>query len=90
MVIFAEQQQYQQLVGPNGPDQLKPVKVINFSTRSVSTYAPFIQGYEPNSEYRFGIGGDVIGYTALKQPVMVRTQEIDPTLNEVLLLVPVK
>jgi len=91
MVIFAKQQKPQQtnLPGQANDSQLQSVKVINFSDRTVSTYAPFIQSTAPGSEYQFGIGGDVIGYTASKQPVMVRTSEIDLTLNEVLLLAPV-
>lgn len=90
MVILAQQQQYQQQLGPSGNDQLKSIKMINFSTRTVSTYAPFIQSFTPGSEYQLGIGGDVVGYTLSQLPVMVRTQDIDPTINEVLLLVPAK
>jgi hypothetical protein len=92
MVIFAQQQKPQQLnlPGQARDSELKSVKMINFSNHTVSTYAPFIQSTTPGSEYQFGIGGDVVGYTASKQPVMVRTNEIDPAINEVLLLAPVK
>ncbi|RPD41181.1 hypothetical protein [Chitinophaga barathri] len=82
-VLFATQQQDMQ-------DGLRSIKMVNFNNRTVSTYAPFIQGYSPGSKYRLGIGGDVVGYTASKQPLMVRTNETDVTINEVLLMAPVQ
>lgn len=106
MVIFAMQHQLQELGKPDDvwPNhQLHSVKMINFSTRTVSTYAPYIQaytntlpppathpGYTFYSKYRLGLGGDVIGYTAAQQPVMILTKYLDPSINEVRLLVPVK
>jgi len=82
MMIFATQQQEQ----ANG---LKSIKMINFANRTVSTYAPFIQSGSLD-KYRLGIGGNVIGYTASKLPLMVRTKAIDPTIDEVLLMAPVQ
>lgn len=83
MVIFAMQQKDE----ADGP---RSVKMINFATRSVSTYAPYIQAYDDDSKYRLGIGGNVIGYTASKEPLMVRTPEIDATIDDVLLMAPVQ
>jgi hypothetical protein len=106
MVIFAQQQQYQELGKPDDvwPNhEVRSVKMINFANHTVSTYAPYIvastsnlppppthPGYTFYNKYRLGLGGDVIGYTAAGQPVMILTKEIDPSIDEVLLLAPVK
>ncbi|MRG43514.1 hypothetical protein GFS24_00225 [Chitinophaga sp. SYP-B3965] len=113
MVMFAYQQQYEESGNYdyvwNGSSKFinyerTSVKVIDFSKRSVSTYAPVIRatiagtvddnpqnpGYAFEQKYRLGIGGDVIGYTMSKLPLMIRNYEIDATLNEVLLLAPVQ
>ncbi len=88
-VMFARQQQLEQPDEDRGGG-FKSVKAIDFTNHSVSTYALYRERPDPAGIYRLGMGGDVVGYTASKKPLMVRTNEVDANIHEVLLLAPVK